>query len=312
MRLGCGMQGLPPPAAPPPLAVPLMLPCTSSPAAIARRFSVTGTQALRQRRPRAPGRSVSTCKLAQPPPLSALALALQRHRFHVCMLGLRWVAPCSALTQGPLFTAASAAAAPTLAPRLDVDTGRPTMAAPAPAQPGRLELNLLCASGLKNTKMMGELRRSLAAAAATAQVLVAGRCCGRRTVAPPPSRPPPLWPGPPCPPAGRQDPYCVFQIGTLRQKSAVAKDGGTKPSWNQRVDLGQHTPASAPQLLVEVFVEKSGKGAGCPHPACGETPHCAPIAWRPPVGARLCASSSGVTTPARPRARPPQTSCWAA
>ena len=61
--------------------------------------------------------------------------------------------------------------------------------------------------------------------------------------------------------AGRQDPYVVFQVGTVRQRSKVKKDGGTKPAWNERVPLGQLTAAAAPQLLVEVYAESSlGKG----------------------------------------------------
>lgn len=53
-----------------------------------------------------------------------------------------------------------------------------------------------------------------------------------------------------------------LQVGTVRQRSKTAKDGGTSPKWNERVPLGQLSVAGAPQLLVEVYAEKMGKG-GC-------------------------------------------------
>lgn len=58
---------------------------------------------------------------------------------------------------------------------------------------------------------------------------------------------------------GRQDPYCVFQLGTVRVRSRVAEDGGTKPKWNERISLGTVSTSGDPQLLVEVYNDQLGK-----------------------------------------------------
>lgn len=61
----------------------------------------------------------------------------------------------------------------------------------------------------------------------------------------------------------------MFSVGTVRQRSKTKKDGGTKPAWNERVNLGQLTVAAAPQVLVEVYAESSlGKGELGQHGAC--------------------------------------------
>ncbi|KAL4420801.1 hypothetical protein ABPG75_010457 [Micractinium tetrahymenae] len=58
---------------------------------------------------------------------------------------------------------------------------------------------------------------------------------------------------------GRQDPYCIFQLGTVRVRSKVAEDGGTKPKWNERINLGTVSSGGDPQLLVEVYNDCLGK-----------------------------------------------------
>lgn len=60
--------------------------------------------------------------------------------------------------------------------------------------------------------------------------------------------------------------YVIFQVGTVRQQSKVKKDGGTKPAWNQRIQLGLFQASAAPQMLVEVFATSAlGKGEIAQH-----------------------------------------------
>jgi hypothetical protein len=55
--------------------------------------------------------------------------------------------------------------------------------------------------------------------------------------------------------------YVALQVGTVRQHSKVKKDGGTKPAWNERIQLGQFQASAAPSMLVEVFATSTlGKG----------------------------------------------------
>ncbi|ORZ12005.1 C2 domain-containing protein [Absidia repens] len=57
--------------------------------------------------------------------------------------------------------------------------------------------------------------------------------------------------------SGRQDPFCIFKLGSAAKKTKVDQNGGKNPIWDDQINLP--VPPGITRLFVQVFNRQAAK-----------------------------------------------------